>query len=150
MLIADAASVAGAAAGSEMAVWISSLSFIVNAGFSIGVAWWLLTKSMPQMQETFTKALKDEREIAEQAELRRTEDSKQKLSILIADSKERLELVLQHCERESTRRDEAFKTHAETTNRTLVNVGEVLENVRLELLDCKEERRTHQRRRGGQ
>lgn len=108
-----------AQAGTEIVAWTSVVTSVVNMGFSALVAWYLLTKSLPTMQEKFSASLKEEREIFMAAELRRTSDSKEKLAA-----------VFTHCERESARRDTILSSEMSIVNKSLGDVGEVMEEVR--------------------
>jgi len=118
-----------AQAVTEAASWAAVVASVANVGFAVTTAIYLMLYGIPRLQLTFEKAINEERSRADQRELRREADSKEKLVALTTDSKERLGEVLRHCERECLRRDATMTV----IDKSLTNVGEVLEEVRDEL-----------------
>lgn len=115
------------AQSSEAVAWTSVVASIVQLGFAALVAWYLITRTLPSVVDTFSKLLREEREIAMAAELRRETGSKERLALMLADNKEALARVLEHCERETARRDQIMSAEMSTINRTMMDVGEALE-----------------------
>lgn len=128
----------------EIAGWASIIASVTNVGFAISVAIYLLVIHGPKQLSAFEKAIAAERERADARELRREQESKEKITMmvtenrsaldkLISHSEKELDKVVQHCERESTRRDSTMGV----IDKSLTNVGEVLEEVRDELREIK-------------
>src|SRR5438132_14432051 len=114
------------AQASDYAAVVAALT---NIGFSAAVAIYMIVYGLPKLQATFEKAILDERERADARELRKEVIAREEIQLLAADSKDKLAEVLRHCEREAARRDVTLLV----VDKSLVNVGEVLEEVRDEL-----------------
>src|SRR6185437_9690167 len=82
--------------------WAGLFGSMVNLGFAALVGWYLLTKAIPQMHSEFTRALSDQRASHEAREQRAQ-----------AQAKADMQAVLEHCERESQRREESQKAEGD-------------------------------------
>ncbi len=106
----------------EVAAWTGIIGTVANIGFSGLVGWYLLTKGIPKIQEEFSKALENQ-----QAHFDKTEQQRRD------ENAKALQAVVQHCESESKRRDDIARYEMAIVNKSIVDVGEVMEEVRDEL-----------------
>lgn len=114
--------------------WGAFVGLVVNAGFAGLVGWYLLTKALPKLQESFLSSLAAERkdflaEVKEVRDLAKGDDA-----IRRADHKATLDAVLAHCEREAARQTEVVKNSvaevAKVTEATRHRLQEVIDSQR--------------------
>lgn len=132
--------------------WASLVGSGANILFSVGVATYLLTRALPDLQakflaslekaqsefiktqdrqeEKFESALKDQRAAYDARESQRREEHRASLAAIIG-----------HCEKESARRDEQFRVEMAAMGKTVEAVGLVLEQVRIEMAARNAQRR---------
>lgn len=67
--------------------WIPLLTLGANIGFSVVVAWYLLSRAIPQMQERFDRALSDQRlQFSTDMKSQREDHEKLMAAIVMRDS----------------------------------------------------------------
>lgn len=119
-------------------------ALMANVGFSAVVAWYLLTRALPKMQDQFT-ASNEKLQVQFTASIEKLQEKHERNDeARRADGKAGLSAVLEHCERESTRRDEKYELEMGQTRKQLTDFGEILEEVRDGLL--RQEARRRQKR----
>lgn len=106
-------------ADGDVSGWASVGALMLNIGFSGVVAWYLLTKAMPKMQDQFIAAIdkqqdKFDRVLSEQ----RSSDEKS------------IQAVIAHCDKESSRRDELFRIEINNLTKSVEDLGKLLDQVR--------------------
>ena len=113
-------------ANQDVTSWASVISIVVNVGFAGLVGWYLLTKAIPKMQQDFRDELKSQRGDFDQwAKDRRAED------------RDQLKQVIDHCERELVRADQAMKQLSTENFKVIDDNRIVLEEVRDVLRDVR-------------
>lgn len=107
--------------------WVPVVTGVANMGFAALVGWYLLTKAIPAMQDTYRVEMRDARTHWD------AESEKRRL-----DGRETLAMVMRHCESEMGRRDEAMKVEMGLNRMAMKDVSEVLEEVRDMLREVKD------------
>lgn len=100
------------------AIW-PGLSTLINLGFSGVVAWYLLTKALPKIQDAY---------LAEIKEMRTHSDTREEKAA--TEHKKALDVVLEHCEKENVRHDEAKKVEMAIMTKAMEDNGLVMEQTR--------------------
>lgn len=144
-------------------VWGPYVGNGINLVFSALVAWYLLTKAIPnsekrytdsidgqvgkytssieKLEDKFSECLTSQRQdhLADRERFENSFKSEINLYRQWFEAREArldqkwdatLKVVVDHCEKETARRDEAYKTQMDSINHTLVDVREVLEVLR--------------------
>jgi hypothetical protein len=107
------------ASDADMSSWAGLAGSIVNLGFAGLVGWYLLTKALPKMQETFSNELAKQRlEAVNSENVRRQE------------ARDALKQVIDHCEREMSRKDAAIAKELSEATKVMEDVRMVMEEVR--------------------
>ena len=114
------------AEAADVSNWTSLVGLIANAGFAAIVGWYLLTKAIPKMQKEFGDQLQAQRAAYAESDRERR-----------ADYKESLAIVVLHCERENSRRDEILTVELAQTGKAIDDLRETLEEFREQLLKGK-------------
>lgn len=99
--------------------WTVVISTVVNVGFAGAVGWYLLTRALPKMQADYLASMKEAGDAMDKREDR-----------LRADNRESLKAVVDHCDREMQRRDDAMEKNMNVFTAGMNDVREVLEEVR--------------------
>lgn len=128
------------AEGVDGAIW-PGISTIVNIGFSGVVAWYLLTKALPKMQEAF---LADIEKISQRYDAREEEgkkESERREGDRRSEAREAIKVVIEHCDKESMRHDDVLKVNLNLVTQAVSDQREVLEEVRDVLRDFRSEKK---------
>jgi hypothetical protein len=133
---------------SDTSTWLSVVTSVANMGFAALVGWYLLTKAIPKMQEQYTQSQSQSRDqflvdikstrgefLTEIKEARTYADTREIRGQ--TEAKAALQAVIQHCERESQRRDENLKIEMSLVSVSIKDQREVLEELRDALRDMK-------------
>lgn len=125
----------------DAGAWAGVISTVASGGFAGVVAWWLLTRALPKMQAEFKSALMAQQVTFERALAMQAEKHDRAEEVRRTDGKAGLDAVLEHCERESQRRDERHQADLAIVQKQLQGHGEILEEVRDRLLERDARRR---------
>lgn len=108
---------------------------VVNLGFAATVGWYMLTKALPKMQETFARELSAQRLEASTTEKERRAEAARELVLHRQEAREALKQVIEHCERETSRSDKAM---VEGVANCMEELGRVMEDNRLVMEEVRE------------
>jgi hypothetical protein len=118
--------------------WTGVVTAATNIGFASVVAWYLLTRALPNAQKVFTGELGQVRKTFVE-EIRTVRDRHDEREAAVrSDHKDALNAVIAHWERESQHHRELIKVELSLVSKALNDQREVLEDLRNCLLQHQE------------
>lgn len=121
----------------EVSSWTNIIAAVANIGFSAVVAWFLLTKALPRIQDSFLEELRDARRHYDMVDEKRRNENKDALQVVVAHCEKESIRHVEAAREESTRHSEVVKVELGLHTMALKDQREVLEEVRDALRDQK-------------